>query len=101
MKVFIDSRVIPFIDGLSRELQADVREYIKLLEDNGFALFLPILKKLSGHDLWELRPQNIRLLIGKIPGGVVAVVGFLKTKNQTPLRHIKLAEQRLKSWQKK
>lgn len=101
MKVFVDSRTRSFIDGLSEELQADVWEYIKLLEDNGFALFPPVLKKLSGYKLWELRPQNVRLLLGKTTGGAVVVVGFLKTKNQTPLRHIRLALQRFKLWQTK
>ena len=101
MKVFIDPRIISFIDRLTEELQVDMREHIKLLEDNGFALFPPILKKLSGHELWELRPHNVRLLLGKAQGGAVVVVGFLKTKNQTPLRHIKLALQRFKLWQEK
>ena len=101
MKVFIDSRINSFIDGLSEDLQVDAWEYIKLLEDNGFALFPPVLKKLSGYRLWELRPQNVRLLLGKTTSGAVVVVGFLKTKNQTPLRHIRLALQRLKLWQTK
>ncbi|OGB73800.1 hypothetical protein A3K24_03175 [candidate division Kazan bacterium RIFCSPHIGHO2_01_FULL_44_14] len=101
MKVFIDSRIGSFIDNLSEELQADVWEYIKLLEDNGFTLFPPVFKKLSGHKLWELRPKNVRLLLGKIKDGVVVVVGFYKTTNQTPQRHIKLALERMKLWQTK
>ena len=101
MKVFIDSRINSFIDGLSEDLQVDAWEYIKLLEDNGFALFPPVLKKLSGYRLWELRPQNVRLLLGKIKDGVVVVVGFYKTTNQTPQRHIKLALERMKLWQTK
>ena len=100
MKVYIDPRVVPFIDKLTVSLQADVREHIKLLEDNGFALFPPVLKKLSGHNLWELRPKNIRLLLGKNDAGVAIVVGFYKTTNQTPQRHIKLALERIKLWQK-
>lgn len=101
MKVFIDSRISSFIDGLSKEIQVDVWEYIKLLEDNGFTLFPPVLKKLSGYKLWELRPQNVRLLLGKIKNGAVVVVGFCKTTNRTPQRHIKLALERLKLWQTK
>ncbi|MFA5009615.1 MAG: type II toxin-antitoxin system RelE/ParE family toxin [Patescibacteria group bacterium] len=101
MKVYIDSRVKSFMGALSEELQEDVLEHIKLLESYGFALFPPTLKKLSGYKLWELRPQNARLLLGKTKGGTAVVVGFLKTKNRTPLRYIKLAVQRLKIWQTK
>lgn len=100
MKIFIDSRVDSFIDGLKTDLQEKVWECVKLLEDNGFILFPPIFKKLSGHDLWELRPKNVRLILGKITNGAVVVVGFYKTSEQTPKRHIKLALKRLKLWQK-
>lgn len=101
MKVFVDPRVVPFLDKLSRDLRVSVSEHITLLEDNGFLLFPPALKKLSGYQLWELRPHNIRLLLGKIKNGAVVVVGFYKTTNQTPQRHIKLALERLKLWQTK
>ena len=100
MKIFIDPRVLPFIDKLTVALQVEVREYIKLLEDNGFSLFPPVLKKLSGYDLWELRPRKIRLLLGKNNEGAVIVVGFHKTTKQTPKRYIKLALERIKLWQK-
>ena len=100
MKVFIDPKLALFLKDLPSGLKVEVNEYIEIFKGSGFALFPPILKKLSGYNLWELRPSNVRLLLGKITGGAVVVVGFYKASRQTPKKYIKLALNRLKLWQK-
>jgi hypothetical protein len=99
MKLFFDPKVSKFLKNLPPTLGVEVDEIVELFRIHGFALSKPDLRKLSGRELWELRPKNVRLLLGKIKGGTVAVVGFYKDSNKTHIRHIELALKRLKQWQ--
>jgi len=87
--------VADFLNGLSDALRAKCLRHIELFEEFGFSLSKTDLKKIH-KSIWELRPRNIRILIGKAKGGMWAVHAFYKTGQKTPLKEIKLADKRLR-----
>ena len=97
LKVITDKRVKDFLASLSEVDQGRVQGYIELFEENGFRLPSQYLKKLESN-LWELRPGNIRLLIGKAESVMVVVNAFKKKSQKTPRQEIKTAKRRLEEY---
>src|ERR1051326_5339142 len=96
-KVITDERVKNFLAILSEIDQARAQGYLELFEQNGFNLPNKYLKKLE-NNLWELRPGDIRLLMGKVNLNFVVVNAFKKKTNKTPLKEIETAKKRLKEY---
>ncbi|MBU2511987.1 type II toxin-antitoxin system RelE/ParE family toxin [bacterium] len=87
--------VTDFLGGLPEELQAKCLRHIELFEEFGFSLSKTDLKKID-RNIWELRPKNIRILVGKAKSYIWAVHAFLKTSQRTPKKEITLANKRLR-----
>ncbi len=87
--------VADFLDDLPVELYARCVKKLKLFEEFGFLLSKTDLKKIN-KNIWELRPGDIRILIGKAKGCMWALHAFPKTSQKTPIKEIKLADKRLR-----
>lgn len=98
MKVIVDERVKKFLSTLTEVDQGRVQGYLELFVKNGFSLPGQYLKKIES-SLWELRPGDIRLLIGKAGLYFVAVNAFKKKTQKTPRKEIETARKRLKEYQ--
>ena len=94
-----DIPVNDFILSLEIKAQSKVRDSIKLLQEFGIRLGSPHVKKLTGTKLWELRivgSNSIRIIYIAISGkNFLLLHGFIKKKNKTPPKEIKVAEDRL------
>ena len=98
MQLIVDRRVDQFVSDLSETDQARVAGYIDLFRQYAFALPGKYFKKID-KNLWELRPGNIRLLLGKASTQIVIVSCFVKKSQKTPIREIETARKRLKEYQ--
>jgi len=94
-----DTPVNDFILSLELKAQAKVRNSINLLKRFGVYVGSPHIKKLTGTQLWELRilgSDNIRILYIAITGKTFLLLhGFKKKKDKTPLKEMRIAEERL------
>lgn len=97
MEIIADKRVDKFINSMSDVDRGRVSGYLELFRKNGFALPGKYLKKIAGN-LWELRPGNVRLLIGKAGNQMILVHIFIKKSQKTPQKEIKTAINRLKEY---
>ncbi|MBL7036600.1 type II toxin-antitoxin system RelE/ParE family toxin [Candidatus Microgenomates bacterium] len=101
MKVIYDDRYKKFVKNLSSLDQGKILRYQDLFSDYGFKLSSKYLKKLD-NNLWELRPGNLRLLVGKVRSlGLTVFVHVFKKKSQkTPKKETKTAQRRLNEYEK-
>lgn len=99
LKVITDGRVKEFLETLPKLDQGRIPGFIELFEQNGFTLPSRYLKKLESN-LWELRPGNIRLLLGQAGSNFIVVNAFKKKTQKTPRREIETAKGRLKEYQR-
>ena len=98
MELILDKRAEAIVDSLSEVDQGRVLGYLDLFREKKFGLPQRYLKKID-RNLWELRPGNIRLLLGKV-GSIIVVVNVFKKKSQkTPKNEIKTARNRLKEYE--
>ncbi len=68
-----------------------ITSYIHALEEKGFALKEPHIKKIDG-DIWELRPLNDRFLFASCyKDSIVLLSHFIKKTNKTPRAEINKA----------
>jgi len=99
------SPIYDFIENLNDKAQAKVANSLDLLEQYGIRLGLPHVKKISGTHLWELRilgKDNIRIFyIARINKVFLLLHGFLKKKQKTNKREIKVALERFEEYQKR
>lgn len=98
MQLIVDKRVDGIVESLSDTDQARIAGYIDLFRQYGFSLPSKYLKKID-KNLWELRPGNIRLLLGKAGMQIVIVNSFVKKSQKTPMKEIETAKKRLKEYQ--
>jgi phage-related protein len=88
-----------FIKSLSTKSIGRVIQTIDLLEAHGNLLRMPHSKKLT-KNIFELRiknVENVRILYAFKPNKTICLLhGFKKKTQKTPIREIKLAEERLK-----
>ena len=87
--------VADFLSDLPEELQAKCLRHIELFEEFGFSLSSADLKKID-KSIWELRPGNIRILLGKAKNYIWAIHAFSKKSQKTPRKDLMLANKRLK-----
>ena len=94
-----NSPVQDFIDSLDPRAKSKIINTLDLLAKFGVNLGLPHSKKLTGTKIWELRvlgSNNIRLLyVAIINKSFLLLHGFLKKKQKTDIKEIKIAEKRL------
>jgi len=95
MQVIVDKRVDKVTITLSEMDQARIAGYVNLFKQYGFSLPNKYLKKID-KNLWELRPGNVRLLLGKIGSKITIVSCFVKKSQKTPTREIETAIKRLR-----
>ena len=91
--------VFEFIQKLDPKSKSRVIELLDTLSDYGINLGLPHSKKLTGTKIWELRilnPKNIRIFyVAVVDKKFLLLHGFIKKKQKTDRREIKIAEERL------
>lgn len=69
-----------------------IREYIKVLSENGTQAGEPYMKYLDG-EIWELRPLRDRILfVAWVNGSYVLLHQFVKKTQKTPAREIEKAK---------
>ena len=72
-----------------------IRQYIKMLSENGTLLPTNIAKHLDG-EIWELRPIRDRILFAGVFGdSFVLLHSFIKKTQKTPKREIEQAKREL------
>src|SRR3989344_1593687 len=89
------SPVAQFIENLPEKTKAKLSNTFELLKEFGTQVGSPHIKKLTGTSLWEIRilgQDNIRILY-IIPQKRVFLLlhGFMKKKQKTPIKEIKVA----------
>lgn len=96
------SPVRSFIESLEEKARGKIYTALELLKEFGLFVGPPHVKKLTGTRLWELRilgQDNIRMLYIAISGKTFLILhGFLKKKQKTDLREIKIALERLREY---
>jgi phage-related protein len=96
--------VIDFINTLSTKDKAKILREIDMLEEFGFALGMPYIKKMEGTDeLWELRVKigsnNYRIFyFHYLKGLFVLLHGIHKKSTKTLKRDINLAISRIQEY---
>ena len=97
--VNLSSPVFAFIDSLSESAQAKVYQSFELLAEFNILLRPPLVKKLAGTPLWELRilgKDSIRIFyIAQENQEFLVQHCFVKKKQKTPIKEIQLALKRL------
>lgn len=93
------SPIDDFVDNLDVKVQNKIIEVFSLLKEFGTNLGMPHSKKLTGTPLWELRilgGDNIRIFyIAKTGKTFLLLHGFLKKKQKTDRKEIRIALDRL------
>ena len=91
-----------FIDSLDAKAKSKVVNAMNLLEEFGIKVGPPKVRKVQGTDLWELRilgRDNIRVFyIAKSGNSFLLLHAFLKKKQKTDRKDIKMALERLKDY---
>jgi phage-related protein len=94
--------VYDFIESLDFKSQAKVSSSFDLLEKYGINLGIPHIKKLKSYDLWELRilgGDNIRIFYVAVKDRKFLLLhGFVKKKQKTDFKEIKIALNRLNDY---
>ena len=94
--------VAEYIAALARKKDKDsriklnkIRDYIKVLSENGTQAGEPFIKHLDG-EIWELRPLRDRILfVGRANGSYVLLHQFMKKTQKTPAKEIEKAKREL------
>ncbi|MDE0225759.1 MAG: type II toxin-antitoxin system RelE/ParE family toxin [Gammaproteobacteria bacterium] len=96
-EVFLLDPAREFIAGLDIKLKAKTLRTIDLLAEFGWRLSMPYSRKLTGHDLWELRVRHgsdiCRLFYFRHGKRIYVVTsGFVKKTDRTSVAEIRRAE---------
>lgn len=93
------SEIVDFIEEYDVKSQRKITRQILYIEEYGLNKAVPNLKKMTSTGFWELRilgKQNIRLFCFQ-KGKIITVVNIFNKKSQkTPLKEIKVTQQRIK-----
>jgi len=96
MKMVILDTVHTFLGSLNLPVRSESYKLLKLLEQYGHSLSMPVAKPIGG-GLWELRftgrPQ-IRMLYGFCDGIPIVVLALRKQRSALPQSAIVLARKR-------
>lgn len=94
-----DNPVKNFIDSLPNSQKTRVFNLFKLYQESGLMSIIPHTKHLTGSVLWEIKINKTRILyISQTKSSILALHGFIKKKQKTPPKEIKIALTRLKVW---
>lgn len=97
-----DNPVFDFIEDLSDRAQSKIYYSFTLLEEYGLDLKKPYVKKMTGHDFWELRilgNDSLRFFYVAVVSHTFLILhGFIKKSNKTPKKEIKIAVNRLNEY---
>jgi len=97
-----ENPVKDFLWSLPTSQKAKIYRIFTLLETYGLSSIIPHTKKVIGTPLWEIRilgRDNIRILYGTVNYDQILVLhGFIKKKQKTPDKELRLASQRYKQW---
>lgn len=100
-EVFYDKNALKELQGLNNEVQKEFQAYIAILASEG-RLEFPEARKIA-KNLFEIRISQedaYRAFYAYVRKEHVVLLHFFQKKTQkTPLRSIKLAEQRLKKYE--
>ncbi|MCR4281380.1 MAG: type II toxin-antitoxin system RelE/ParE family toxin [Candidatus Kaiserbacteria bacterium] len=100
MKIVILDVVHTFLGSLDFPVRSDAYKLLKLLEQYGHSLSMPVAKPIGG-GLWELRltgrPQ-IRILYGFCEGIPIVVLALRKQRSALPRSSIALARKRFREY---
>jgi len=96
MKVFYSIEVIKFLEKLKLGDVARVQRVRKLFEEYGFFIGKKYIKKLTKSGIWEMRAGKIRVFVGFKGENGYGVHAIYKKSQKTPIKDIKLAENRIK-----
>lgn len=100
MQIVILTTAHAFLGSLDVSVRSDAYRLLKLLEQYGHSLSMPIAKPIGG-GLWELRltgrPQ-IRMLYGFCDGIPVVVLALRKQSSALPQSSIVLARKRFSEY---
>lgn len=90
------SPVTEYIDRLTKEEQAKIRNEFRLLAEFGPALGMPHARMIKGK-LWELRPGNFRFFyFTVIEQRFVILHGYRKQSQKAPRQEVDIAMKRMK-----
>lgn len=74
-------------------------EYVENLKNYGTYVGEPVVKHLTGTDLWELRPMRDRVIFALVFRNRILLLNhFVKKSQKTPSREIKKANRMLKDY---
>ncbi|MDP3917772.1 MAG: type II toxin-antitoxin system RelE/ParE family toxin [Candidatus Woesebacteria bacterium] len=97
-----ENQIDKFLNSLTEKQQAKIGRDFMHIRVHGLIKPIPDVKKLSGTPLWEIRilgKDSIRLIYAVVfKGHVLILHGFIKRKNKTPYKELKIAMQRFKIW---
>ena len=97
-----ESPIQDFLNTLEETKQAKVLRIFKYITNYGLQSIPRHIKKVTNTPLWEIRilgKDNIRILyISKSDNLVLILHGFIKKKQKTPVKEIKIAIGRLEEW---
>jgi len=97
MKISVDKRIKKFLYGLPKSEKAKIAKLVELFTEKGFSLSQTHLKKITKR-IWELRPGNVRLLLGIIEKEAIILNAFIKKTAKTPIKEIETTERRLNDY---
>lgn len=93
-----------FIRSLGDHEAARVIDAIEVLAEYGTAARMPLARKMSGSDLWELRirgkSQHRVFYVAMYGNRLLLLHAFTKKSQQTPRREIRTAERRLREYRR-
>jgi phage-related protein len=96
-----DEPVRKWLQGLNKADKKAIGEEVKTVQF-GWPLGMPIVRKLE-KDLWEVRVSLVsriaRILFTVNEDTMVLLHGFIKKSKKTPANDLKLAKQRLQSFE--
>lgn len=94
-----DKPIEEFMDSLESKIKLKVINAVELLKTFGLSGSYPHIKKLTNTNLWEYRilgSDNIRIFYVTVTGKIFLILhGFKKKKQKTPVKEIKIAQERL------
>lgn len=77
-------------------------EYMELLKNYGTHIGQPMVKHLTGTELWELRPSRDRIIFAAIQDNVFLILNhFEKKTEKTPRREIEKANRMLSDYKER
>lgn len=96
MEIIVDKRAQKFVGNQTSSDQAKILRYLDLFKQYGFKLTVKYLKKID-QAIWELRPSDTRVFLGKIKKDDLIVVLHCYME-LTSINWIKVSSMKMKHW---